>query len=82
MLVEPTASLDAEAEYDVFRSLGELTTGRIALLISHHFSTVRTADRIVAIQAGRITAVGSHDELLAQGGTYARLFNLQAEAYR
>ena len=82
VLDEPTASLDAEAESEVFRGFGELTAGRIALLISHRFSTVRMADRIVVIEAGRVTEVGSHDELLAQGRTYARLFNLQAEGYR
>jgi ATP-binding cassette subfamily B protein len=82
VLDEPTASLDAEAEYEVFQSFGELTKGRIALLISHRFSTVRMADRIVVIESGRITEVGGHQELLARGGTYSRLFNLQAEGYR
>ncbi len=82
VLDEPTASLDAEAEYEVFQRFGELTAGRIAVLISHRFSTVRMADRIVVIESGRITETGSHGELLALGGTYARLFNLQAEGYR
>jgi ATP-binding cassette subfamily B protein len=82
VLDEPTASLDAEAEYEVFRRFGELTAGRIAVLISHRFSTVRMADRIVVIEGGRITEVGNHHELLARDGTYFRLFNLQAEGYR
>jgi ATP-binding cassette subfamily B protein len=82
ILDEPTASLDAEAEYEVFRRFGELTAGRIAVLISHRFSTVRMAERIVVIEGGRITEVGAHRELLAREGTYFRLFNLQAEGYR
>ncbi len=82
VLDEPTASLDAEAEYEVFQRFGQLTEGKIAVLISHRFSTVRMADRIAVIESGRIAQVGSHDELLAQGGTYARLFNMQAEGYR
>ena len=79
---EPTAGLDAEAEYEVFRRFGELTAGRIAVLISHRFSTVRMADRIVVIEGGHITEVGSHQELLTREGTYFRLFNIQAEGYR
>ena len=81
-LDEPTASLDAEAEYQVFQRFGELTAGKIAVLISHRFSTVRMATRIVVMEGGRITEMGSHEELLARSGTYARLFSLQAEGYR
>ena len=82
VLDEPTASLDARAEYEVFRHFGELTRGRIVLLISHRFSTVRMADRIYVLDAGRIVEAGSHDELLARGGRYAELFQLQAAGYR
>ena len=82
VLDEPTSSLDAEAEYEVFRRFGELMEGRIAVLISHRFSTVRMADRIVVLSAGKILELGSHAELMALDGAYARLFNLQAEGYR
>lgn len=82
VLDEPTSALDAEAEYEVFRSFGELIGDRIAVLISHRFSTVRMADRIVVLSAGKIIELGSHAELMALDGAYARLFNLQAEGYR
>ncbi len=82
VLDEPTSALDAEAEYEVFRRFGELMQGRIAVLISHRFSTVRMADRIVVLSAGKILELGSHAELMALDGAYARLFNLQAEGYR
>ncbi len=82
VLDEPTSSLDAEAEYEIFHQFDELTKGKIAVLISHRFSTVRMADRIVVISDGRIEELGNHEELLAKGGTYARLFSLQAEGYR
>lgn len=82
VLDEPTAALDAEREYEIFQRFRELTEGKIALLISHRFSTVRMADRIAVLEGGRVTELGSHQELLALGGTYARLFNLQAEGYR
>jgi len=82
VLDEPTSALDAEAEYEVFRRFGELMEGRIALLISHRFSTVRMADRIVVLSAGKIVELGSHAELIRLDGAYARLFNLQAEGYR
>lgn len=82
VLDEPTAALDAEREYEIFQRFRELTAGKIALLISHRFSTVRMADRIAVLQGGRLTELGSHRELLDLGGTYARLFLLQAEGYR
>jgi ATP-binding cassette, subfamily B, bacterial len=82
VLDEPTASLDAETEYEIFRHFQELTIGKMAILISHRFSTVRMADRIVVIQEGRIAEIGSHQELLRREGIYAHLFSLQAEGYR
>jgi len=82
VLDEPTASLDAETEYEIFRNFQELTDGKMAILISHRFSTVRMADRIVVIQGGRIAEIGSHDRLLRKEGIYAHLFGLQAEGYR
>src|SRR5262245_27896804 len=82
VLDEPTAALDAEREYEIFQRFRELTDGKIAVLISHRFSTVRMADRIAVIEDGQIAELGSHAELLAHGGTYARLFELQAEGYR
>jgi ATP-binding cassette subfamily B protein len=82
VLDEPTAALDAEREYEIFQRFRELTAGRIAFLISHRFSTVRMADRIVVIEGGTLTEVGTHHDLLELDGTYARLFNMQAEGYR
>lgn len=81
VLDEPTSVLDAEAEYEVFRRFGELMEGRIAVLISHRFSTVHMADRIVVLSEGRIHELGTHAELIELNGAYARLFNLQAEGY-
>jgi len=82
VLDEPTAALDAENEFKVFQQFRELTAEKMAVLISHRFSTVRMADRIYVIEQGEITERGTHGELLALGGTYARLFTLQAESYR
>jgi len=82
ILDEPTASLDARAEYEVFLRFGELMAGRTAVLISHRFSTVRAADRIVVLVGGRVTEVGTHEELVARRGGYAELFELQAAGYR
>jgi len=82
VLDEPTSALDAENEYAIFHRFKDLTTGKIAFLISHRFSTVRMADRIVVLKHGAIEEQGSHAELIAKAGTYARLFDLQAEGYR
>ena len=82
ILDEPTAALDARAEAEVFTRFKDLTAGKSAVLISHRFSTVRMADRILVLHGGRIEAVGTHDELLAAGGRYAELFELQAAGYR
>ena len=82
ILDEPTAALDARAEFEVFRRFRELSTGRTAVLISHRFSSVRMADRILVMSEGTIEASGSHEELLARGGRYAELFELQAAGYR
>jgi ATP-binding cassette subfamily B protein len=82
ILDEPTATLDARAEYEVFRRFAELTKGRMAVLISHRFSTVRMADRILVLKDGRIREQGTHNQLVALGGQYAELFELQAAGYR
>ena len=81
ILDEPTASMDARAERDLFNSVRALFEGRTVLLISHRFSTVRTADRIVVLAAGKVVEQGSHDELMAAEGLYAELFNIQASSY-
>jgi ATP-binding cassette subfamily B protein len=82
ILDEPTAALDARAEYQVFLRFSELTKGRMAVLISHRFSTVRMADRILVLRGGELVEQGSHEELLALGGLYSELFQLQAAGYR
>jgi ATP-binding cassette subfamily B protein len=82
ILDEPTAALDARAEYQVFERFADLTEGRMAVLISHRFSTVRMADRIVVLEDGYVTEDGTHDELLIRSGRYAELFTLQAAGYR
>jgi ATP-binding cassette, subfamily B, bacterial len=82
ILDEPTAALDAVAEYEVFSRFADLAHGKMALLISHRFSTVRRSDRIVVIEDGGIREQGTHDELVGTGGRYARLFHLQAANYQ
>jgi ATP-binding cassette subfamily B protein len=82
ILDEPTAALDARAEYEVFQRFTELTSGKTAVLISHRFSTVRMADRILVLEHGSHLESGTHEELLVLGGRYAELFNLQAAGYR
>ncbi len=81
ILDEPTAALDARAEHDLFQAIRTLCHGRSVLLISHRFSSVRSADRIYVLQHGRVIEHGSHDQLMAAGGLYADLFTLQAAAY-
>lgn len=82
ILDEPTAALDARAEYEVFQRFSQLTEGKMAVLISHRFSTVRMAHRILVLEKGRMIEIGSHDQLLAKGGIYAELFELQAQGYK
>jgi ATP-binding cassette subfamily B protein len=82
ILDEPSAALDARAEYELFTRLRELAHGRTAIFISHRFSTVRQADRILVFEQGSLIESGTHEELLALGGQYAELFNLQAASYR
>jgi ATP-binding cassette subfamily B protein len=82
ILDEPSAALDAKAEYELFSRLRELAHGRTAIFISHRFSTVRQADRILVFEQGSLIESGTHEELLALGGRYAELFNLQAASYR
>ena len=82
ILDEPTASLDARSEFEVFQRFKELSEGKTAVLISHRFSSVRMADRILVLAEGEIEAAGTHHELLAAGGRYAELFELQAAGYR
>lgn len=82
ILDEPTAALDARAEYEVFKRFSALVRGRMAVIISHRFSTVRMADRIIVLQNGSAVEEGTHEELVARGGLYAELFTLQAEGYR
>ena len=82
ILDEPTAALDARAEYEVFVRFNQLMAGRMAVVISHRFSTVRMADRIVVLGEGRVLEEGTHEALLARGGLYAELFEMQAAGYR
>src|SRR6267378_3324212 len=82
ILDEPTAALDAKSEHEVFQRFAELTLGKMALLISHRFSTVKMADRILVLENGQIAEQGDHEQLLRRGGRYAEMFELQAASYR
>ena len=82
ILDEPTAALDARSEFEVFQRFKDLSAGKTAVLISHRFSSVRMADRILVMNEGRFEALGTHEELMAQRGRYAELFELQAAGYR
>ena len=82
ILDEPTAALDARSEFEVFRRFSELTSGKMALFISHRFSTVRAADRILVLANGKIAEEGTHDQLARLGGRYAEMFEMQASSYR
>jgi ATP-binding cassette subfamily B protein len=82
ILDEPTAALDARAEFEVFKRFAELTKGKTAVIISHRFSTVRMADRILVLRNGEMVEIGTHEELLLKNGLYAELFNLQAQGYQ
>jgi ATP-binding cassette, subfamily B, bacterial len=82
ILDEPTSALDPLAEYNLFLKFHELAAKRTAVIVSHRMSTVRMADRIAVLDGGRVAEHGTHDELLRLGGTYARLFELQAGRYR
>jgi ATP-binding cassette subfamily B protein len=81
ILDEPTAALDARSEFEVFERFEELREGKTAVLISHRFSSVRMADRILVLAEGEMEAAGTHEELLAAGGRYAEPFELQAAGY-
>ena len=82
ILDEPTSALDAQAEHDLFERIRRLTAGKMAIFISHRFSTARKADKILVLENGRLIESGTHDELVALGGQYASLFELQAASYR
>ncbi|MEO0867972.1 MAG: ATP-binding cassette domain-containing protein, partial [Cyanobacteria bacterium J06642_11] len=81
ILDEPTAAVDAIAEHDLFQRFRRLTQGKMTFLVSHRFSTVRMADRIVVLENGEIMEIGTHDQLMAHRGRYAEMFELQAESY-
>ena len=81
ILDEPTAALDARAEFEVFKRFSELTSGKTAVIISHRFSTVRMADRILVLKNGEMLELGTHEELLENKGLYAELFQIQAQGY-
>ena len=82
VLDEPTASLDPNAEYEIYKQFRELMEGRTSILIAHRFSTVKLADEILVLQDGKIIEKGNHTELIKLDGEYAKLYSMQAEAYR
>jgi len=82
ILDEPTAALDALAEYDIYNRFADLTAGKMTIFISHRFSTVRMAQHILVLDQGQLIEEGGHEELLARGGKYAQMFSTQAERYR
>jgi ATP-binding cassette subfamily B protein len=82
ILDEPTAALDARSEHEVFQRFADLTKGKMSVLISHRFSTVRMSDRILVLENGTIAEQGAHSQLLRSGGSYAEMFELQAAHYR
>jgi ATP-binding cassette subfamily B protein len=82
ILDEPTAALDPLAEYEVYRRFADLVAGKMVVLVSHHFSTVRMADRILVLRQGSLIEEGTHEELLAMNGRYAEMFNVQAQKYQ
>jgi len=82
VLDEPTSAMDASAEYEMFKRFRELAAGRTAILVSHRLSTVKMADRIYVLRAGRVVESGTHDDLVRRAGRYADLFEAQASGYR
>ena len=82
VLDEPTASLDPKAEYEIYKQFRGLMEGRTSILIAHRFSTVKLADEILVLQDGKIIEKGNHRDLMKLDGEYAKLYNIQAEAYR
>ena len=82
VLDEPTSAIDAQAEFDIFNHFRTLTENQMVFLISHRFSTVRMADKILVIEAGEVVEQGTHNELLQVDGRYAKLFSLQAAGYK
>ena len=82
ILDEPTSAIDAKAEYEIFQKVGELQKDKTVIIISHRFSTVRNADRILVLEGGKIIEEGNHEKLMKKDGLYAELFNIQAQGYK
>ncbi|EKD96069.1 MAG: ABC transporter related protein [uncultured bacterium] len=82
ILDEPTSAIDAKAEYDIFQNVQKLQKDKTVIIISHRFSTVRNADRILVLHGGKIIEEGNHMELMSKNGLYAELFELQARGYK